>query len=86
MAISFCTGDYIGLLHADDIFYSNNTLTDIAEFIKTKYSDLVYGNVMFCDRNNLKKINRVWIEKKFNARSLKKGWMPPHTSIFVKKM
>ena len=48
------SGDVIGLLHADDIFFNNQTLFDVCTHID-KY-DIVYGGVYFAERNNLKKI------------------------------
>ena len=77
------SGSVIGLLHSDDIFFSNKTLFDIYTRIK-KY-DIVYGGVYFAERNNLKKIKRTWIPENLNKKSILLGLVPPHVSTFMKK-
>lgn len=82
--IEISTGDLVGFLHADDFFYDENVLKKISEFYKLANFDLVYGNILFCDRKNIFKIKREWISSKFNQIKLYFGWMPPHVTIFMK--
>ena len=82
--IKLATGDIIGLLHADDIFYDQFTLSDILREFKDG-SDIVYGNILFCEKKNISKIIREWHSSKFDKKMLLYGWMPPHTSLFIKK-
>ena len=77
------SGDIIGLLHADDIFFNNQTLFDVCAHID-KY-DIVYGGVYFAERNNLTKIKRIWNPKNLNKNSILFGSVPPHISTFMKK-
>ena len=77
------TGDIVGILHADDIFYSENILSEIAyNFINTK-SDIMYGDILINNRNNIFKIQREWKNRDYTYIDLKKGYMPPHTSMFI---
>ena len=56
-AISMATGDYIIVLHSDDIFFKKDTLLKVANFIKKeKFADIVFGDILYVDRNYLKKI------------------------------
>ena len=82
--IKFASGEIFGLLHSDDIFYDENVL-DIISKEFDKDLDCVYGNILFCEKRNIKKINRVWISNPYKKTKLKYGWSPPHTSIFLKK-
>jgi len=77
------SGDIIGLLHADDIFFNNQTLFDVCAHID-KY-DIVYGGVYFAERNNLTKIKRIWNPKNLSKNSILFGSVPPHISTFMKK-
>jgi glycosyltransferase involved in cell wall biosynthesis len=77
-------GNIIGLLHSDDIFFNNQTLSSICHHIK-KY-DIVYGGVYFAERNNLKKIKRIWNPSNFKKNSILLGWAPPHVSTFMKRL
>jgi glycosyltransferase len=78
-------GDIVGLLHSDDIFFNYKTLSNIIDKIKISELDGAYGGVYFSEKNNLNIINRIWVPKKFNKKKLFSGWMPPHTSLFIKK-
>jgi len=82
--INSSSGEIFGLLHADDIFYNENVLSKIILNFHDD-NDCIYGNILFCNKENFKLINRIWISNKFEKNSLKYGWTPPHTSIFLKK-
>ena len=82
--INIASGDIVGLLHADDIFYDEHTLYNISQEFYDK-NDVVYGNVLFCDKENISIITREWISSIFKKRKLYFGWMPPHTTLFIKK-
>jgi glycosyltransferase len=77
-------GDIVGLLHSDDIFFNNQTLSDVCIHIKNY--DIVYGGVYFAERNNLKKIKRIWSPANFKKKNISLGWAPPHVSTFIKKL
>ena len=79
--ISKASGDIIGTLHSDDVFFSRNTLNYVnKEFIKKKI-DVLYGNILFSKKNNLLEITRTWQ----NVKILNKYDLPPHTGTFIKK-
>ena len=75
------SGEIIGILHSDDLFYDKKTIDKIAQIYKKKKSDILFGKVFYCSKNNILKIRRTWrkigIEKNYN--------LPPHTSTFIKK-
>jgi glycosyltransferase len=77
-------GDIVGLLHSDDIFFNSKTLSDV--FINIKNYDIVYGGVYFAERNNLKKIKRIWKPTNFKKSSISLGWAPPHVSTFMRRL
>jgi glycosyltransferase len=84
LGAKLATGDVIGILHADDIFYNKNTLSYVAKNFTDKY-EFIYGNILFCEKNNILKIKREWISEKTDIKKLKYGWMAPHPSFFVRK-
>lgn len=84
IGLNNCNTDIVGILHADDVFYDHDTLEKILlQFDKD--TDVVFGNILFSDKNDLTKINRKWISSSFGRLKLSLGWMPPHTSIFGRK-
>ncbi len=84
-AIKRAKGQFICVLHSDDVFYSNDTLKIVASKLENTGYNIVYGDVLFVSKENTGRIIRKW-----KAGDLKKikfwlGWMPPHTSLFVCK-
>ena len=82
--IKLLNGEIFGILHADDVFFNSDTLSLVGEKFNHNY-DCIYGNILFSQNNNIKKIKRIWKSNDFKRDNLKYGWMPPHTSIFLKK-
>ena len=60
IGIQNCSGSIIGILHADDIFYENDTLQKVLLNFN-EHTDVVYGNILFSAKNDLTKITREWI-------------------------
>ena len=79
--ISKANGKIIGILHSDDVFFEMNTLKNISKFFLKKKVNIVYGNILYSEKNNLLKLKRVWD----NITIKKKYDLPPHTSVFIKK-
>ena len=86
LGIKNATGKIIGVLHSDDFFANKDVLKKIAHVHgKDKSLDLTYGNVLFCKRNNINKISRYWRSNYYKKNLINKGWMPPHTTLFINK-
>ena len=48
--LNAATGDIIGFLHSDDVFYSNNTIAQIEQyFLDDDSLDAIYGDIEFVD-------------------------------------
>ncbi|RKS53941.1 glycosyltransferase [Gillisia mitskevichiae] len=82
--ISKASGDVIGILNSDDVFYNCNTLSNIANAFHTSQADLVYAKGLFVDRFNPKKVKRIYPSNPFRKWYLNYGWIPLHTTIFVR--
>ena len=83
-ALKKVQGKFVCVLHADDVFFSDHTLEMVASKLNKGNFDLAYGDVLFSSKVNDGKIVRKWIAGGFNKRKLFFGWMPPHTSLFIK--
>jgi glycosyltransferase len=82
--IKMASGDVIGILHSDDVFYDNHVVRDIANAFESSNADLVYANGVFVERDNPQKIKRVYSSSPFKKSNLLFGWIPLHTTIYVK--
>ena len=81
--IASASGDFIGILNSDDIFFDNHVLKNIAKFHSENNVDASVGNII--QFNNLGKTVRKYSAKKWRPEKLKIGFMPPHPSIFFKR-
>ena len=83
--INLATGDVIGLLNGDDVYFDETVLQNVANAFKKNESDCVYGDLYYVERNNLDEIVRYWKSSKFKKGSFARGWHPPHPTFFLKK-
>ena len=82
--IQNCTGEIIGILHSDDLFYDSDTLSAVVESFKSSQADLLYANGFYVSSKNQDKVCRIYKSKPFKAVNLNLGWIPLHTTIYVR--
>ncbi len=78
------TGDYVGFLHADDMFFSVNTLKEIMSALREQSADVLYGDLVYVNSVHTDKVIRKWRSCEFYPELLGKGWMPPHPTMYIK--
>lgn len=84
--VSLATGDIIGILNSDDLFYDENVLLDIAkEFTTNKSLDILYGNIVYVNKNDTNKIVRRWNSRVYYKKFFENGNVPPHPTLYLKK-
>lgn len=83
--LAMATGDVIGFLHADDLLASDTILQQIMNQFQKNNAQGVYGDVQYVKQNNISKVVRYWKCQKYQNTLLHKGWMPAHTSLYLKK-
>ena len=77
------SGNIIGLLHSDDIYYSKNVLSKIHNEFSSNYTDIIYTDIVFFNKKN--KIVRKWVNSNITDISDTNISLPPHTGIYIKK-
>jgi glycosyltransferase len=83
--INLSTGDIVGVLHSDDVFSDSLVLKDVAECFSNSDVDVVYGDLVYVDKENPYRVRRFWQADKFSAKKLAWGWMPPHPTLFIRR-
>lgn len=84
--IGLATGDVIGFLNSDDIFFDSMVIKIIAEtFLRIPELDAVYGDLLMVSPKNLNTIIRYWRPGVYRVGMCKKGWIPPHPTFYVKR-
>ena len=82
--IKNASGDVVGILHSDDLFPSTDIILDLATIFQEENLDVIYGDLQYVNKKNSNKIVRFWKSCKFSPKLLRKGWMPPHPTLFLK--
>lgn len=83
-ALALCSGEYIGVLHSDDVFADRFVLENVARALNNKNCDLLYGDLLFF-REAEENVVREWKSGGYVDSKLQFGWMPPHPTVFVKR-
>ncbi|EJD6663201.1 glycosyltransferase family 2 protein [Providencia sp. CRE-3FA-0001] len=79
------TGDIVGFLHSDDIFAYPNAIEDLVNTLVNDESQAIYADLEYVSKENTENVVRRWVSGSYKHENLKKGWMPPHPTFFMKK-
>ena len=81
--IRMSSGDIIGILNSDDIYYNNKVIENVVSKIEKSCADVLYSDIEFFNEvQGRQVVVRRWIAKTGNVHL---GWIPPHPGVFVKR-
>lgn len=84
--LKIATGDIVGLMHSDDEFYDKNVIDRIIErFNSDSTIDGVYGDGVYVSNDKEERLIRDRIGGVFSLKKIKKGWLPLHPTVYLKK-
>ena len=83
--IAASTGDIIGFLHSDDIFAYPAAIEDLMKTLINEQSQAIYADLEYVSKDNTENVVRRWISGNYKQENLKKGWMPPHPTFFMRR-
>jgi len=83
--ISLATGEIIGILNSDDLYYSENVISKVVDVFNKHKVDCCWGNLLYFDNKKEDKIVRRWRSSNYEKGLFEKGWQIPHPTFFVKK-
>ena len=82
--ILLATGDIVGILNADDVFYDQNTISTVAaKFNNNLALESVIADIIFL--NDKGKTHRHYTAKSWNPNKFAWGIMPPHPTFYCKR-
>jgi len=81
--IRMASGDYIGIINADDTFSTNDVIESVANFLRSNNVDACLGDIVQHREDG--KIVRRYNAANWTPKKLKIGFMPPHPGIFFRK-
>lgn len=80
--LDLATGDLIGVLNSDDVFFSSETIQQIV--VSASEFDGIYADIGFYDESLTRK-TRHYSSKGFHKAKFSRGFMPAHPSCYLKK-
>lgn len=83
--LKLASGDIIGILNSDDIFYDETIVSRIVKEFEEKNVDCIFGDLYYVDQYDTNKIVRRWISSSFIPDSFANGWHPAHPTFYVKR-
>lgn len=81
--IKMATGDIVGILNADDMFESPDTLAHVADAFNEDL-DAVYADIRFV-KDDLQTTSRYYSARHWKPWMLQWGKMPPHPSVYIRR-
>lgn len=83
--IGMATGRVVGFLNADDLYYDESVISQIADTIKQNDYQAVYGDLVYVDRRKTEKVVRYWHAGQYKKGAFRSGWVLPHPTFFCKR-
>lgn len=85
IAISAVSDGIIGILHADDFYPDDAVLERVMQTFADDPSLVgVYGDLNYVSSKNVSRIVRYWHSSSYRQGLLRRGWMPPHPTLFLR--
>jgi glycosyltransferase involved in cell wall biosynthesis len=79
------SGDVVGFLHSDDLFADRDVLSRVAAAMSDPAVDACYGDLRYVRKDSPDTIVRSWKAGEYAPHKLRRGWMPPHPTLYVRR-
>lgn len=96
--IRAATGEIIGILNADDMYFGDQVLEKVAEVFRDPAVDACYGDLVYVQEKDQEgrsspeegsakrfRVVRYWKAGAFRESKMYWGWMPPHPTFFARR-
>lgn len=83
--IDLASGDIIGFLHSDDLFETDRSVSIIVNEFEASDANATFSDLSYVSHKNIDRKIRHWVAGVYRHDKLKKGWMPPHPTVFLRK-
>lgn len=83
--VRMATGDVVGICHSDDVLFSADTVSLVAAECAQTQCDLLYADGLFVDASDSTKVIRRWISGRYSNWKVRHGWLPLHTTCYIRR-
>jgi glycosyltransferase len=83
--IARSSGDIIGFVHSDDLLAHDQVLGRIAAAFADPAVEAVFSDLDYVSALDTSRVIRHWSTGPFHPQRLKRGWMPPHPTLYLRR-
>jgi glycosyltransferase involved in cell wall biosynthesis len=83
--INIASGEIVGILNSDDMYHHPFVINKVKTIMDNPSNDACYGDLIYVYRDNIDSVVRYWKSCQYKKSLLKKGWVLPHPTFFVRK-
>jgi len=83
-ALDSATGDVIGTLNADDMYFDEHVLQRVAEAFEDPELGACWGDMQLMDFEDMHRLRRYWKSSPYKPGKFSRGWVPPHPAFFAR--
>jgi glycosyltransferase involved in cell wall biosynthesis len=83
--VEMAEGDIIAILNSDDVYADVDVVKDMVQAFESQEVEAVYADLCYVDEKDLSKVVRYWRSGAYNRAKFRRGWMPPHPTLFLRK-
>lgn len=76
-------GEIISILNSDNFYARPDVVSLMVNAMQTSRAKLAYADAHLVDPQNVESVQRVWESGEFSERAFRRGWMPPHQTVFL---
>lgn len=82
--ICHSSGDFIAILHSDDLFCNSRAVSSMMNEISNSNAEICFSDMVVIDKTS-GLVLRYYMANYFRRWMFRIGWMPPHPTCFIKK-
>ncbi len=83
--MKMATGDVVGILNSDDMFFSPDSVAQIVNSFKEYKVDSVYADLVYVDQEETRRVLRYWKGFTYQRFRFLYGWMPAHPTFYIRR-
>jgi glycosyltransferase involved in cell wall biosynthesis len=83
--IALSQGDIVGFINSDDFYPDCKTLSSVVDVFRDEAVDACYGDLCYVRRARPDQVVRYWRSSKFTPGIFRRGWCPPHPTLFIRR-
>jgi glycosyltransferase len=83
--MALASGDIVGILNSDDMLASKDVISQVVKCFQEHKVDSLYGDLVYVDQRNTKKIIRYWKGLSYSRSRFNYGWMPAHPTFYFRR-